>query len=86
MHGAIGCSQKNFTLVWRYHQFLSGFLVKGHMPQVSRHSCLSANNMDDNEMIPRAAHRSPGIPLAAEEGDYDIYYLKQHDCLGVFVA
>ena len=29
---------------------LSGFLSKGHLPQVSRQSGLSANDMGDNEI------------------------------------
>ena len=32
VHGAMGCGQKNFQLVWRCHQLLSGFLAKGHLP------------------------------------------------------
>ena len=38
VHGAMGCSQKSFKLVWRCHQLLSGFLAKGHYPRVSRQS------------------------------------------------
>ena len=30
VHGARGCGQKNFQLVWQCHQLLSGFLAKGH--------------------------------------------------------
>ena len=35
LHGAMG---KNFQLVWRCHQLLSGFLTKGQLPRVSRQS------------------------------------------------
>ena len=31
-------TKKNFQLVWRCHQLLSGFLAKGHLPRVSRQS------------------------------------------------
>ena len=41
VHGAMGCGQKNFQLVWRSHQLLSGFLAKGHLPRVSRQSSRS---------------------------------------------
>ena len=41
VHGAMGCGQKNFQLVWRCHQLLSGFLAKGHLPRVSRQSSRS---------------------------------------------
>ena len=34
----MGCGQKNFQLVWRCHQLLSGFLAKGHLPRVSHQS------------------------------------------------
>ena len=34
----LGCGQKNFQLVRRCHQVLSGFLAKGHLPRVSRQS------------------------------------------------
>ena len=27
VHGAMGCGQQSFKLVWQSHQFLSGFLV-----------------------------------------------------------
>ena len=66
VHGAMDCSQKSFKLVWRFHQLLSGFLVKGHLLRVSRQSHLSVNNVG-NEMIPGAVHRSPGIYVTAEE-------------------
>ena len=42
-------------------------LVKGHFPRVSRQSRLSANDKGDNEIIPGAVHRYPGIYLTAEE-------------------
>ena len=50
VHGAMGCSQKSFKPVGRFHQLLFGFLAKGHMPQVSRQSRLSANDKDDNKL------------------------------------
>ena len=31
-HGAIGCYQKSFKLVRRWHQLLSGFLADGKLP------------------------------------------------------
>ena len=61
IHGAIGCSPKDFKLVWWCHQPLSRFLANYHLPQVS------ANDKGDNEMIPGTVHRSPGICLRAEE-------------------
>ena len=33
VHGAMGCGQKIFQLVWRCHQLLSGFIAKGHLPE-----------------------------------------------------
>ena len=57
-------AKKSFKLVWRCHQFLSGFLAKGYLPQ----SVTSvANDKGDNEMILEAVHRSFGICLTAEE-------------------
>ena len=67
--GAIVCGHKSFRLAWRCHQLLSGFLAKGHFSQFSR---LLANDKGDNEMIPGAVHRSPGICLRAE----DLYVLE----------
>ena len=60
-------AKKIFKLVWRYHQLLSGFLVKDHLPQVSHQYCLSANDKGDNEMISEAVYRSLGIYLITEE-------------------
>ena len=31
-HGAMGCSQKSFMLVWQRHQLMSMFQVNGHLP------------------------------------------------------
>ena len=62
----MGCGQKNFTLLYRCHQLLSGFLAKAQMTRVSSQSLLYANNKGDNEMIPQAVHRS-GICLTAED-------------------
>ena len=38
-----------------------------HLPRVSRQSRLSDNDKGDNERIPGAVHRSPGICLTAVE-------------------
>ena len=38
VQGAMVCGQKGVKLVWRYHQLLSGFLIKGHLPRVLRQS------------------------------------------------
>ena len=51
----------------RCHQFLSGFLAKDNLPRVSCQSRLSANDTGENNMIPRAVFRYPGIYLTAEE-------------------
>ena len=61
VHEVMGCGQKSIKLVWRCHQLLSGFLGKGHLLQVSHQSSWSPNDKSDNEMIPGAMHRSPGI-------------------------
>ena len=52
VHGAMGCGQKSFNLVSRYHLILSGFLVNGHLSRVSRQSRLSANDRGDKDMVP----------------------------------
>ena len=62
----MGCSHEIFKLVWR-RPSLSGLLVKGHLSRVSRQSHISANDKGDNEMIPEAMHKSPGIYLTPEE-------------------
>ena len=31
LRGAMGCSQKSFMLVWKYHKLLIGFLAKDHL-------------------------------------------------------
>ena len=49
------------------HQLLSGFLAKGDFSLVSLQSRLSANDKDENEMIPGNAHRSLDNCLTAEE-------------------
>ena len=61
-----GCGQKSFKLVWWCHWLLSGFLAKGLTPSVTSLTSV-ANDKSDNEMIPGAVHRSPGICLQAEE-------------------
>ena len=43
---------------------MSGLIASGHLSRVSRHS---ANDKIDNEVKPKAVHRSPGIYLTAEE-------------------
>ena len=58
------CWQRSFKLVCRCHQLLSGFLDNDHLPRVSRQS---PNDKGDNEVKPRALHRSPGNCLKAEE-------------------
>ena len=58
-----GLGQNSFTLVWRCHQLLSGFLAKGHVTSVAS----IANDKSDNEMTPGAVHRFSGICLTAEE-------------------
>ena len=67
VHGAMGCSQSSFMLVWRYHQLMSGFLANDHLPRVSRQSPLSVNDKDANEMRPGTVHRSHGIHLTAAD-------------------
>ena len=47
-----GLRPKSFKLMRRCHQLLSGFLANDYLPRLS-----------DNEMIPGAVHRSPGIYL-----------------------
>ena len=59
-----GLRPKDFKLVWRYYQLLSGFLANDHLPRVPR---LSANDKGDNDMILGVVHESPGIYLTAEE-------------------
>ena len=54
----MGCGQESFKLVWRCHQILCRFLVKGHFPGVDK---------GDNEMIPGVVHRSPVIYFIAQE-------------------
>ena len=56
VHGAMGCSQKGFKLVSRWHQLLSGFVASDNLPRLSRQSRLSANDKGDNEMIPGTVH------------------------------
>jgi hypothetical protein len=43
--------KQNFKLVGRCHHLLSGSQAKGHLPQVSRQSLLSANDKSDNGMM-----------------------------------
>ena len=53
--------------VWWYHQLLSGYLANDNLPRMSRQSRLLANDKDENEIIPGAVPRSPGIYLTADE-------------------
>ena len=61
----MGCGQKDFQLVWRCHQLLSGF-QRPLSPSVASVTSV-ANDKGDNEIILGAVHRSPGICLTAEE-------------------
>ena len=76
-HGAMGCDQNGFKLLWQCHPLLSGFLANRHLPRVSRQTHLTANDKGDNEMIPAAVHRTPDIYLTTEENSGN---LKPWDC------
>ena len=67
VHGAMGCGQKSFKLVWRCHQLLFGFPAKGYFAPSFPSVTSVANDKGDNEMILGAVHRSPGICLTAKE-------------------
>ena len=56
-------AKKNFQLVWRCHQLLSGFLAKDHLPRVLRQSHQSLMI----RVVLGTGHRSPGICLTAEK-------------------
>ena len=43
----VHAAKRSFKLVWRYHQLLSGFLIKDNWPSVLRQSHLSANDKGD---------------------------------------
>ena len=45
----------------------SGVLANDHIPRVFPQTRLSVNDKGDNEVLPRAAHKPPGIYLKAEE-------------------
>ena len=63
VHGAMGCGQESFKLVWLPP---APVWVPGQRPLAP--SVTSAtNDKDDNEMISGAVHKSPGIYLTAEE-------------------
>ena len=66
VHGAIDYGQESFELVRQCHQLLSGFLVKSHLPLVSRQSHLPANDNGDNEVIKGHVHISPDTYLIAD--------------------
>ena len=59
--------KKSFKLVWGCYQLLSGLLSNGQLPRMSRQSLLSADVTRDNEMIPGAVYRFPGVYLISEE-------------------
>ena len=63
VYWATSSATNSFKLMWRCHQFLSGFLTEDHRPRVSRQSRLSANDNYDNEMISGTVNRSLGIYL-----------------------
>ena len=56
-------ASKSFKLVWRCTSFSPGSWPKATSPSVTS----VANDKGDNEMIPGAVHRSPGICVTAEE-------------------
>ena len=55
VHEVMDSGQKSFK---KCCQLLSGFLANDHLLRMSHQS---ANDKGDNEMIPRAVHRSSGI-------------------------
>ena len=65
VYGAM--AKKSFMLVLRRHQLLSGFVANDHLLRVSRQSRLTVTDKGDNEMIPGALHKSPGIYFTVEE-------------------
>ena len=67
VHGAIGCGQKNFTLLWQCQQLLSRVPNQRPLASSVASVTLIANDKGDNEMILGAVHRSPGICLTVEE-------------------
>ena len=64
-HGAMGCVQKSFKLLWRCHQLVSGFLVNGHLSEFTSVTCQLMISVIMNDIW--AVHRSPGIYLKVEE-------------------
>ena len=53
--------------MWQWHQLLSGFPGKGHLPRVSHQSYLSVIVLDYNEVKLDPVHRSTGIFITAGE-------------------
>ena len=80
VHGTMGCSQESFKLVRRCLQLLSGFLVSGHLPWMSRQSYLLANDTSDSEVILGAVHKFPDIYLTTEENPRKLQ-LGNEDCV-----
>ena len=65
----MGCNQKNFKLVWQCHQFLSGFLAKGHLPRVSRQSRRSLMKWTRRlctDLLALRMKKTPGKPLLGD--------------------
>ena len=56
---------KDFYVCVGVPQHLSGLLANGHLPRVSRQSCLSDNDKGGNEVKSGAVHRSLDIHLTA---------------------
>ena len=51
IHGAVGYDKKLYASV-TVPPFLCWFLANGHLPRVSRQSCMCASDNGDNEIIP----------------------------------
>ena len=66
VHGAMGCSQKSYMLIRRFHQHLSLKFVN-HAVHGALGPRLWANDKGDHGMIPVTMHRYSGIYLMAEE-------------------
>ena len=64
VHGVMGSGQKRLYASVAVPPASVWFPSNGPLPRVSR---LSANGKGDNETIPGAAHRTPGIYFKAEE-------------------
>ena len=62
VHGAMGCDQKSFKLVWRCYQLLPGFLAKG---QQNRVGLSIASNLHHIGMLVKIATPSLELPYFA---------------------